>query len=456
MRFALIIFTLLMSVSVTFSQKIGVRANTGSLIYNADPIGTSKKFSIKDSDKFVLCYERGYITQGAVVGDLFETGKTDYLFSLESIDILKNNSSSAIIEVSGLLDKSNKLDGGYTFNGFAGYYTQGVDLNSDEIAYEVGMNMKKWNYNMIGVNSSVFKEKERLPDIQIAGELINIVKETKGTPGHKVAILVNWSIYDVESGKVEMVVTSAGYSDSRKGGKYKEEITRALKNASLGLMGDKNFNKYVSSKSTNIIQKNDVLVLPKVENIIQKSYPEMIQASIGSVVTVKTDLGHGSGFVISDNGYVLTNRHVIAGSEKLEAVFNSGLTLPVSIVAFNKEKDVALLKIVGGGYTALPLSLNKGDVKLGVDVTAIGTPSTMELGQTVTRGIVSGNRQLDDTTYIQTDVSINSGNSGGPLINSEGEVIGVITAKISDNNSEGLGFAIPIEVAIEEFNIKFE
>ena len=78
------------------------------------------------------------------------------------------------------------------------------------------------------------------------------------------------------------------------------------------------------------------------------------------------------------------------------------------------------------------------------------------MGQTVSKGIVSGYRNLEDKNYIQTDVSINSGNSGGPLLNAEGVVIGIVVAKITGNDVEGLGFAIPIDEAVKGLNIKFE
>jgi serine protease Do len=124
------------------------------------------------------------------------------------------------------------------------------------------------------------------------------------------------------------------------------------------------------------------------------------------------------------------------------------------LVAENKKRDVALLKVVGNGYRALPINLDDNINKVGADVIAIGTPQDISLGQSVTKGIISGKRVFEDLQYIQTDVSINSGNSGGALINNNGEVIGIIVSKLIGSGVEGLGFAIPINSALQDLNIQ--
>jgi serine protease Do len=125
------------------------------------------------------------------------------------------------------------------------------------------------------------------------------------------------------------------------------------------------------------------------------------------------------------------------------------------LIKANDDRDVALLKISGSGFKALPLGTSD-DASVGTEVVAIGTPQDIKLGQTVTKGIVSGKREMEEKNFIQTDVAINSGNSGGPLINSSGEVIGIIVAKVFGKSVEGLGFAIPINEAIKKLNLKLE
>jgi len=154
----------------------------------------------------------------------------------------------------------------------------------------------------------------------------------------------------------------------------------------------------------------------------------------------------GSGFIIDPAGYVVTNNHVIAGADEVDVILNDGTTLKAELIGRDTKTDLALLKVT----PTKPLKAVKfGDsdkLRLGEWVIAIGNP--FSLGGTVTAGIVSArNRDIQSgpyDNYIQTDAAINRGNSGGPLFNLDGEVIGVNTAIISPSGgSIGIGFAVP-------------
>ncbi len=173
-----------------------------------------------------------------------------------------------------------------------------------------------------------------------------------------------------------------------------------------------------------------------------------------SVVLIKTPTALGSGFLIHADGNVVTNHHVIAGDRKLTVtVFDErGSELvrheldDVRIVATDPHGDLALLKIEDAGdapLSALPLAASDG-LESGQTVFAIGSPLGLE--RTVSEGIVSQrNRPLDGHLYIQTTVQLNPGNSGGPLFNLRGEVVGVNNRKIGAVGVEGLAFAIPVD-----------
>jgi serine protease DegQ len=159
----------------------------------------------------------------------------------------------------------------------------------------------------------------------------------------------------------------------------------------------------------------------------------------------------GSGVIVSEDGLVLTNHHVIAEADEIQAVLWDGRVTRARVIGTDRETDLAVLKIEGSGLPALRLDpavpLRVGDVVL-----AIGNP--FGLGNTVTQGIVSGlgRNQLNVSTYedyIQTDAAINQGNSGGALINARGQLIGINTAMLSRfiANAEGIGFAIPVTTA---------
>jgi serine protease Do len=184
------------------------------------------------------------------------------------------------------------------------------------------------------------------------------------------------------------------------------------------------------------------------------SRKEMMSALVKAVVTIQTEKGHGSGFIISNDGYIITNEHVVGKEAVVRIKMQQGFTLDAQVLKTNKDFDLALLKVQASELPALAIGDDKG-LMLGEEIFAIGTPLDATLGQSVSRGILSGHRELDERFYLQTDVSINPGNSGGPLIDETGKVVGVATMKISGKGLEGLGFGVPISVALQMLNIVF-
>ena len=159
--------------------------------------------------------------------------------------------------------------------------------------------------------------------------------------------------------------------------------------------------------------------------------------------------GVGSGFIMSKEGYILTNNHVVEDADQIKVKLAGGKEFDGKIVGRDPKTDLALVKIEGDSDLQ-PLKLgNSDDLKVGNWVVAVGSPFGLE--QTVTAGIVSAKGRVIGSgpydNFIQTDASINPGNSGGPLINLQGEVVGINTAIIA--SGQGIGFAIPINMAKE-------
>ena len=198
---------------------------------------------------------------------------------------------------------------------------------------------------------------------------------------------------------------------------------------------------------------------------------EVIAQARRSVVTITADglstsgfspfgqptSGIGSGVILTANGYILTNRHVVEGSSSLSVELETGEVLPATLVEMADDRDLALVKVDATGLTAARIG-DSGSIRVGQTAIAIGSP----LGtytETVTKGIVSGLGRTvtvqDEATgrptilegLIQTDAAINPGNSGGPLLDAGGAVIGINTAVAS--SAEGVGFAIPIAEAAD-------
>lgn len=186
----------------------------------------------------------------------------------------------------------------------------------------------------------------------------------------------------------------------------------------------------------------------------------------GSTIFLKdgaTKLGLGSGVIVSEDGYILTNEHVSGGKySKCYVTLENGTTHNADVVWSDSDLDLSIIKIPMKGLTYANLGDSK-QIKVGQTVYAIGNPIGYEFQRTVTSGIISAlNRTIkieeeNKTSYmnnlIQTDAGINPGNSGGPLINSEGEIIGINSIKIT--SAEGIGFAVPINCVksiIERFS----
>ena len=161
--------------------------------------------------------------------------------------------------------------------------------------------------------------------------------------------------------------------------------------------------------------------------------------------------GSGSGIIISEDGYIVTNQHVIADATEISIVLNSGEEHKATLVGADEKTDLAVLKINATGLT--PATLGDSNLaEVGDLAVAIGNPLGQELAGTVTAGVISAvNRKMtvENRTYnlIQTDAAINPGNSGGALVNKYGEVIGINSIKMSQSGVEGIGFAIAMSEA---------
>lgn len=185
--------------------------------------------------------------------------------------------------------------------------------------------------------------------------------------------------------------------------------------------------------------------------------PDIYKKVIPSVVSITTltpgGNATGTGIVLSEDGYLVTNYHVISGAEEIRALLTSGEEYRAAMVGWDETSDLAVLKIDAEGLT--PAEFGSSDsMEVGDAVVAIGDPLGTELRGTMTDGIICGIQRdvhVGDRTMslMQTNAALNSGNSGGPLVNMAGQVIGINTMKLKSNYTpvEGIGFAIPVTAA---------
>lgn len=195
-----------------------------------------------------------------------------------------------------------------------------------------------------------------------------------------------------------------------------------------------------------------------VSGVVEKVSPSVVNIKVLINQTdvfgnEQSSVGEGSGIIYQDEGYIITNNHVVAGAEEMSVTLSDGSELKAVLVGRDPNTDIAVIKIEGGGLTAAGFT-SIDNIKVGEMAIAIGSPYRLQ--QTVTVGIISAigrdipvsSGELPMVDLVQTDATINPGNSGGPLLNSAGQVVGINSMIFSPSGaSAGIGFAIPSDTA---------
>jgi serine protease Do len=199
--------------------------------------------------------------------------------------------------------------------------------------------------------------------------------------------------------------------------------------------------------------------LPSITDVVDNVNPSVVSIVVGTVsynwfMQPVPSEAAGSGIIIDDEGYIVTNNHVIEDSTSITVSLTDGRSFEATLIGTDPSTDLAVIKIDGGGLPTASIG-DSSALRVGDWVVAIGNALALEGGPTVTVGVVSATGrsiEVDSNTtlydLIQTDAAINPGNSGGPLINLDGEVIGINTAKISSVDVSGVGFAISSNSAV--------
>ena len=219
-----------------------------------------------------------------------------------------------------------------------------------------------------------------------------------------------------------------------------------------------------NNSTTQNTSQNTVTYLPT-STSDSLTTPQIYEKTINSVVAISTYLnqggyqqaiGTGTGIIMSEDGYIITNAHVIEDGNQIMVTLNDGTEYQAQVVGSDSKVDIAVIKVEATGLTAG----NFGDsdsLVHGEPAIVIGNPLGMDFAGTITDGIISStSREVKIDNYImnllQTNAAVNPGNSGGPLINCRGEIVGVVSVKISVDDVEGIGFAIPINTALNVAN----
>ena len=226
---------------------------------------------------------------------------------------------------------------------------------------------------------------------------------------------------------------------------------------------------YVAFRYLPIVSKTVESVTKKEVTVTDKGIADAVDKVYDSVVTVETyrnkqKISSGTGFVYKTDGnkaYIITNHHVIDGGDEIYLMFTDGSQIKADIVGSDAYADIAVLTVDKKNIISVAETGSSCDARVGDTVFTVGAPLDTSYSWTVTRGVISGKDRMVEVSVsgstssdwimrvIQTDAAINSGNSGGPLCNSNGEVIAINSLKLISSGVEGMGFGIPIEDALE-------
>ncbi|MAK81195.1 trypsin-like peptidase domain-containing protein [Phenylobacterium sp.] len=267
-------------------------------------------------------------------------------------------------------------------------------------------------------------------------------------------LTIEWQIYDpLQRRLVSRVKTQAGH---RLHSGYEDGIDRLLHGAfrenAVALLANDDFRQQVITDPG--APHSTVQQWSQLRLTASSGRPKPPAAAAQSAVSVLSDAGHGSGFLVSSSGEILTNAHVVGRSKYVKIRWTDGTEALGEVVRSDPRRDVALIKIATPqGHAPLRLELNPPQA--GDEVYAVGTPLDEAFEGTITRGIVSATRVTDGLRFIQSDVTVNPGSSGGPLLDSRGQVIAITVASFQPGSAPtGINLFIPIADALAALNIQ--
>ncbi|MCF8253508.1 MAG: trypsin-like peptidase domain-containing protein [Bacteroidia bacterium] len=309
--------------------------------------------------------------------------------------------------------------------------------------------------------STIIKDSELMPYVSVEPEVSDfafnshsVISNNMEIPFGNYSLTIHYKLTSGSKEKIESIVVN-GFSQSKD---PHEIFNKALIENLVLFVSNKKILNWIHSENEILLKAAKAR---KVSLIRPTQMPTDLKVQIKqcmeATVTIQTDEGSfGSGFLISSDGLILTNFHVVSEATKISVSIGKDTTqFSAKLIKYHDWNDLALLKIDTKREFFLELD-SSASYEVGDLVMAIGTPASLKLGQSVSRGIVSGKRVINSQEFIQTDVSINPGNSGGPLIDQNGKVIGIVVKKIVGRDYEGLGFAIPSKLAFECLNLVYE
>lgn len=339
-----------------------------------------------------------------------------------------------------------------------------ISIDSEEFTEVFKDELEKFAFKTVGDPDALFDDPSTWKsEILVAG----LIKELKTNVCYPLAgfgnfssskgeafLKVDWQIYSKLDRSVVHTVTTEGAakSDDAISGGNTVAVLNAFAQASRNLLADSKFRDIVSRggetvKSTDYASSSKIAMLPGASKPLGSSPNEWASG----MVTIFAGNGHGSGFVISED-LILTNYHVVGQASSTTIKLSNGAQVIGKVIASNAGQDVAIVKL----NVKMPkhFKVARSMPEVGSDVYAIGSPLDEKLQASITRGVISGVREENKRTLIQSDVNIRPGSSGGPLVDKKGAVLGIATSALMVNGqAQGINFFIPIDDALKTLGV---
>ncbi len=475
-----LVFSLLLSLHKMQSQSITLKARTpgcsiyalrtkevglaGRLVTDTLFLGVDSCVYKKNTEQLLILQKlEGYLNSTQLIDDALVAANNKYirLSPLLSIPVGKPKDSQLVVEEVILDIKSKQTKISYFEN-----YTDYLKGNAEHTAVQEALVEAKSDYLMDACNQFLIQHKH-LDTNALQKFSLNIYDRIE------CALLIDHLQFNVVGKYSQVQLNCLVQFDELflKGGWFQKKyvvtsnfqlnqtsdhlglMKDALEQLLIQLLEDPEIQPALQNVEATVTEKIKSLPTLTLESAPNDNYN--LEDAVKSVVTIQLPKGHGSGCILSKDGYIVTNYHVAgADSTEVTILFSDGTTKSARVIRSNPIFDLALLKVDSTFTTTLHRSTRLAGI--GSDVYAIGTPKDIHLGQTVTKGIISAKRKFSDKTFLQSDVSVNGGNSGGALVNKEGALVGIVNAKLVGLGVEGVSFAIPIEYLNQALSIEWK
>ena len=324
----------------------------------------------------------------------------------------------------------------------------GITVASDEFKIIASETMLEYGLTVLGGDNLLFGQDESSKaTYQLGGTLTNLRYNTYGGLAGDYAdawVEIEWQLYHAMREAVLFTATTRGIARHEDWESGVQAVKEAFRVALKNLIADRAF-VGILMRDVDLARAEgspDLVTLQACLEPAATVLPEQVEDAFAAVPVIRVGATLGSGVVISPDGYLLTAAHVVSGVSKATVRFRSGLELVAEVVSLDPAQDVALLRLPGSGHACLRLA-GADAAPIGTDLFTIGSPRAEDLAFSVTKGVVSGHRLLEGFSYLQTDASLNAGNSGGPMLNERAEIIGVVSFKLVGMGVEGIAFGVP-------------